>query len=97
MLYPPRHLTRRANHRHYSIIAQLCRTAHGVASARLKAKIPTLKLHRLAMANDRLRVAEPRVLVMRVPEEIDVSTVPDLNKATALAATGHPEAAAAPG
>jgi hypothetical protein len=29
-----------------------------------------LKLHRLATANDRLRVAEPRALPMRVPEEI---------------------------
>jgi len=29
-----------------------------------------LKLHRLAPANDRLRVAEPRALAMRVPEEI---------------------------
>jgi hypothetical protein len=31
---------------------------------------PQLKLHRLATANDRLRVAEPRALPMRVPEEI---------------------------
>jgi hypothetical protein len=58
---------------------------------------PQLKLHRLATANDRLRVAEPRALPMRVPEEnIDVNTVPDLNKATALAATSQPKAAAAP-
>ena len=31
---------------------------------------------------------------MRVPEEIDVNTVSDLNKATALAATGQSQAAA---
>jgi hypothetical protein len=42
------------------------------SSARLQAKNPyrQLKLHRLATANDRLRVAEPRALPMRVPEEI---------------------------
>jgi hypothetical protein len=40
------------------------------------------------------RVAEPRALPMRVPEEnIDVNTVPDLNKATAIAATSQPKAA----
>jgi hypothetical protein len=31
---------------------------------------PQLKLHWLAAASDRLRVAEPRALPMRVPEEI---------------------------
>jgi hypothetical protein len=38
------------------------------SSARLQAKnpYPQLKLHRLATANDRLRVAEPRALPMRV-------------------------------
>ena len=35
-----------------------------------KKSFPQLKLHRLATANDRLRVAEPRALPMRVPEEI---------------------------
>jgi hypothetical protein len=69
-------LTRRANQRHYSIITPFvkrpwpCPTTG--ASARLQAKnpYPQLKLHRLATANDRLRVAEPRALPMRVPEEI---------------------------
>src|SRR5882724_34844 len=61
-------LTRRANQRHYSIIAQFekrpwpCPTTG--SSARLQAKnpYPQLKLHRLATANDRLLVAEPRAL-----------------------------------
>jgi len=56
-------LTRRANQRHYSIITQFvkrpwpCPTTG--SSARLQAKnpYPQLKLHRLATANDRLRVA----------------------------------------
>jgi hypothetical protein len=55
-----------------------------------------LKLHRLVTANDGLRVAEPRALPMRARGDIDVNTVPDLNKATALAATGRTKAAAAP-
>src|SRR3984893_14798028 len=54
-----------------------------------------LKLHWLATANDRLRVAEPRALPMRARGDIDVNTVPDLNKATAIAATGRTKAAAA--
>jgi hypothetical protein len=58
---------------------------------------PQLKLHRLATANDRLRVAEPRALCdARAGGDIDVKTVPDLNKATAMAATGQTETAAAP-
>jgi len=58
---------------------------------------PQLKLHRLATANDRLRVAEPRALYdARAGGDIDVNTVPDLNKATAIAATGQAKAAAAP-
>jgi hypothetical protein len=69
-------LTRRANQRHYSIIAQFakrpwpCPTTG--SSARLQAKnpYPQLKLHRLATAKGRLRVAESRALAMREPEEI---------------------------
>src|SRR5260221_8346111 len=58
---------------------------------------PQFKLHRLATANDRLRVAEPRALYdARARGDIDVNTVPDLNKATATAATGQAKAAAAP-
>jgi hypothetical protein len=52
-----------------------------------------LKLHRLATANDRPRIAEPRA---RARGDIDVNTVPDLNKATAIAATDQTRAAAAP-
>ena len=69
------------------------------SSARLQAKnpYPQLKLHRLATANDRLRVAEPRALYdARARGDIDVNTVPDPNKATAIAATGQAKAAAAP-
>jgi hypothetical protein len=40
-----------------------------------KKSFQKLKLHRLATANDRLRVAEPRALPMRVPEEI--SSMPE--------------------
>ena len=37
------------------------------------------------------------MLAIRVPQgEIDVNTVPDLNKTTPIAATGQPKAAAAP-
>jgi hypothetical protein len=35
-----------------------------------KTSFQKLKLHRLATAHDRLRVAEPRALAVRVPEEI---------------------------
>jgi hypothetical protein len=57
-----------------------------------------LTLHRFAMANDRLRVAEPRALAMRVfPQgDNDMNPVPDLAKATAIAATAPTNAAAAP-
>jgi hypothetical protein len=66
-------LTRRANQRHYSIIAQFFKIAHGAAHRALGAttgqKSPQLALHRLATANDRWRVAVPRALAIRVPEE----------------------------
>src|SRR6266700_202024 len=63
----------------------------------LQLKLYRLKLHRLATANDRLRVAAPRALCdARARGDIDVNAVPDLNKATALAATGQTKAAAAP-
>ena len=56
-----------------------------------------LKLHRLAAANDRLRVAEPRALCdARAGGDIDVNAVPDLNKTTAMAATDQTKVAAAP-
>src|SRR6266702_2116186 len=74
------------------------------SSARLQAKNPypqlklhRLKLHRLATANDRLRVAEPRALCdARAGGDIDVNAVPDLNKATAMAAPDQTKVAAAP-
>jgi hypothetical protein len=51
----------------------------------------------LRAANDRQRVAEPRALSdAHARGDIDVNTVPELNKATALAATGQTKAAAAP-
>src|SRR5882762_5438493 len=96
-------LTRRANQRHYSIIKQFvkrpwpCPTTG--SSARLQAEnpYPQLKLHRLATANDRRRVAEPRALYdARARGDIDVNTVPDLNKATAIAAPDQTKAAAVP-
>src|SRR6266851_9260532 len=96
-------LTRRANQRHYSIITQFVKrpwpSPTTGSSARLQAENPyrQLKLRRLAMANDRLRVAEPRALYdTRARGDIDVNPVPDLNKATAIAATGQAKAAAAP-
>jgi hypothetical protein len=53
-----------------------------------------LKLHRLAAANDRPRVAEPRAWPACVPGKLDMNSAPDLS--TAIAATGHTKAAAAP-
>src|SRR6266436_486435 len=94
-------LTRRANQRHYCIIAQFakrpwpCPTTG--SSARLQAKnpYPQLKLHRLATAKGRLsRCRAARACHARARGDIGVNTVPDLNKATALAATGQPKAAA---
>lgn len=56
---------------------------------------PQLKLHRLATAKDRLsRCRAARISDPRARGDIDVNTVPDLNEATAPAATG--QAAAAP-
>src|SRR5260370_5652820 len=96
-------LTRRANQRHFCIIAQFakrpwpCPTTG--SSARLQAKnpYPQLKLHRLVTANGRLsRCRIARASDARARGDIDVNTGPDLNKATALAATGQTKAAAAP-
>ena len=70
---------------------------NGLFGAQAKNPYPQLKLHRLATANDRLRVAEPRALCdARAGGDIDMKTVPDLNKATAMAATDQTETAAAP-
>jgi hypothetical protein len=84
-------LTRRANQRHYSIIAQFakrpwpCPTTG--SSARLQAKnpYPQLKLHRLATAKGRLsRCRAACACHARARGDIDVNPVPDLNTATAL-------------
>src|SRR6202171_3840407 len=92
-------LTRRANQRHYSIIAQFakrpwpCPTTG--SSARLQAKnpYPQLKLHRLATAKGRpARCRAARACHARARGDIDMNPVPDLNKATA----GQAKAAAAP-
>ncbi len=56
-----------------------------------------LKLHRLAAANDRPRVAEPRALALRVPQgDISVNPVPDLDKPPAIAVPGQTRTAATP-
>jgi hypothetical protein len=95
-------LTRRANQRHYCIIAQFakrpwpCPTTG--SSARLQAKNPYPQLKCSGSPQRRVasRVAEPRASDARARGDIDVNTVPDLNKATAPAATGQTRAAAAP-
>src|ERR1700682_4732684 len=62
-----------------------------------KTSFQKLKLYRLATANDRLsRCRAARASDARVQGDIDVNTAPDLNKATAIAATGLTKAAAAP-
>jgi hypothetical protein len=54
-----------------------------------------LKLHRLAAANDRLRVAEPRPAA-RVPRDLTMNTAPDPTISTAIAAADQTKAAATP-
>jgi hypothetical protein len=54
-----------------------------------------LKLHRIAAASDRLRVAEPRASGARA-RNIDMNTAPDATMPTAIAATDQAKAAAAP-
>jgi hypothetical protein len=53
-----------------------------------------LKLHRLATANDRLRVAKARLPCAR--QGTDMNTAPDLAMPTTIAATEQTQAAAAP-
>src|SRR5260370_41019581 len=56
-----------------------------------------LKLHRLAAANDRLRVAEPRALCdARAGGDIAVNAVPDLNTTTPIAGPVQTTLPAAP-
>ena len=70
-------LARRANQRHYSIIAQFAKRSWPCpttgSSARLQAKnpYPQLKLHRVSpQRRVASRIAEPCALPMREPEEI---------------------------
>jgi hypothetical protein len=73
-MHAKNNLTRRANQRHSFTIPQSCKRplpAIAGASVRLRLKPhPPLKLHRIAAANDRLRVAEPRARPARVPKGI---------------------------
>jgi hypothetical protein len=64
-------LTRRANQRHSFIIPQSCKRPSPAIAGCFGAIAaqnphPQLKLHRLAAANDRLRVTEPRAHPARV-------------------------------
>src|SRR5712675_1692478 len=84
-------LTRRANQRHYCIIAQFakrpwpCPTTGSSARLQAKKSLPQLKLHRLATAKGRLsRCRAARACHARARGDIDVNPVPDLNTATAL-------------
>ena len=69
-------LTRRANQRHYCIIAQFvkrpwpCPTTGSSARLQVKNPYPQLKLHGSSQRRVASRVAEPRALPMREPEEI---------------------------
>jgi hypothetical protein len=64
-------LTRRANQRHYFTIAQFLKPPmalpNGLFGAMAGKKSRQLKLHRLATANDRLRVAVPRASFIERP------------------------------
>jgi hypothetical protein len=82
-------LTRRANQRHYSIIAQFVKrpwpgpTTGSSARLQVKNPYPQLKLYRLATAKGRLsRCRAARASDARARGDIDVNTVPDLNMAT---------------
>jgi hypothetical protein len=69
-------LTRRANQRHYSIIAQFakrpwpCPTTGSSSAIAGKNPYPQLKLHRLATAKGRLSRCRAARFPMREPEEI---------------------------
>jgi len=91
-------LTRRANQWHYSIIAQFakrpwpCPTTGSSSAIAGKKSLPTIEVasvRRSCIGSPQRRVAsrvaEPRALSdARARGDIDVNTVPDLNKATAL-------------
>ena len=95
-------LTRRANQGHISIIPSFCNTPMAYPPALFgaiagKKSFPTIEVAPARAADDRLASPNRARLPMRVPQgDIDVNTVPDLNKATAMAATGQTKAAAAP-
>ena len=84
-------LTRRANQRHYSIIAQFvkrpwpCPTTGSSARLQVKKPYTQLKLHRLATAKGRLsRCRAARAFDARARGDIGVNTVPDLNQGNGL-------------
>jgi hypothetical protein len=94
-------LTRRANQGHNSIIpnpvdADCPAPTRGCFGA-IAGKNLTIEVAPAPAANDGPRVAEPRALAdARTPGDIDVKTVPELNKPTAIAATGQTRAATTP-
>jgi hypothetical protein len=79
----------------------ICKNAHGRcptagASARLQAKNPTIEVAPArASEGSPARGRTVRASDPRATGDIDVNTVPDPDKATAIAATGQPRAAAA--
>ncbi|MET0707659.1 MAG: hypothetical protein ABWY82_12585, partial [Tardiphaga sp.] len=62
---------------------------------RLKSS-PTIEIAGITAANDRLRVAEPRLPRARGLRNLDMNTAPDLTVSTTTAATDQTKAAAAP-
>ena len=73
------------------------RPAIAGASVRLRLKSsPTIEIAGITAANDRLRVAEPRLPRARGLRNLDMNTAPDLTVSTTTAATDQTKAAAAP-
>jgi hypothetical protein len=74
MLYPRKHFDTSgkspALFQHRATFKPLMALPNGLFGAITGQKSRPLKLYRLATANDRLRVAVPRALALRVPEEI---------------------------
>jgi hypothetical protein len=74
MLYPRKHFDTSGKSpallQHRATFKPLMALPNGLFGAITGQKSRPLKLYRLATANDRLRVAVPRALALRVPEEI---------------------------
>src|SRR5437588_5760766 len=62
----------------------------------MQKSLPQLKLHRLARGEWSPARGRTARFGARAQGDIDVNTVPDLGKATAIAATDHTKAVAAP-